>query len=226
MVETHKKHEQERTPLSEELKGMLEKHPSTLPDGGTPAKLNADKQFLHKKFELLNVSDVNSLKNISQYAGKNTVFVEQGEAVITASGRGVDGIHTQGATTCSIVIAISKDSSDNIKQVGMAHVDAIIKMRSISQFLRRAKEGSEVLEVHVIGGDEDSSLRIIRSCEATHAKIKFLSANLSGRVDSALVDTQGNVYYGEREDLNVSADKEFMKKLGSQRESKLSIKVI
>jgi hypothetical protein len=218
MAEAQKKaYEQIKTPASEELKGMLNKGPLTLVDGRTLWNLSTYNDSLNKKLELLNVSDVRSLKKSSEYTGKKTEVIIRAEAVITAPGRGVDGIYTQDAYKCSILVAVSKDSSDNIKQVGLAHIDESAKKNEIVKFLGRVKRGSEVLEVHVIGGSKDRPLLIIESCEILDARIKFFRANLEEeRVDAAVVDMDGNVYYGERKDLTDLMYKKIDEMLGSR----------
>jgi hypothetical protein len=156
----------------------------------------------------LNTSDINSLKSSSEYSGRKTVMVMQDEAKIMSYGSmGVDGLYTFGAAPCSIVIAVSKNSSDAIQNVGMAHVDALIPKEQIMQYLNRVRQTSENLEVYVLSGTKELSLRIIESCEQSGAQIKFFCADFWGkRSDAAIVSSTGVVYYGMRDDLKGMLD--------------------
>lgn len=184
--------------------------PETILDKPLDSDLNTGKshrQTLAEKLEVLNNSDIRSLRDSSQYKGKNTVHVVMHEAVITEPGKGIDGFYTSGTQSCSILIAVSRDSKNNIKNVGMAHINHSTPTQETALFLNSVKGGNE-LEVYVIGGSRYNSLRVIKSCEMANARIEFFSADLSQkRVDSAVVDMQGNIFYGARADLDELVEK-------------------
>ena len=191
--------------------------------GFFPSELSTGRQIVEKtkNFERVNKDDINSLKTCSEYTGGKTEVVLQNDALIMEPGKGVDGLYTFGANPCAILIAVSKEQTGIVKRAGMAHIDAMINAEQIAQFLNEVKQEREDLEVHIIGGCKEIALCIFESCEGAGAQIKFCSANLKeSRVDAAIVDIQGTVYYGNREDLNVlatlEADNEKIKEIVRQ----------
>ncbi len=174
--------------------------------GFKPSELSAGRQTAEGLLKILhlNAYDISLLRPSSEYAGNkdNTVLVLQDESVIIESGHGVYGLHTFGASSCSILIVVSRDSKGTVKRAGLAHIDFGVQKEQIIRFLNMAKLGDIDPEIYVIGGDKETALHVLESCEAIRAQIKFFCANLDlSRSDAAIVDFNGTVYYGKFKDL-------------------------
>ena len=160
-----------------------------------------ERKKLMAEFNRINTSDISDLPPAGQYKGVKTKVVHMGtDAFIQPQGE-MDGLFTYGATTCSILIAVAHhEFNGRITNIGMKHVTDVDNRTSIGEFydeLMGGRTGS--ITIHVIGGDRELALRVLDASQRRGVKIEFFDAAI--RDSSAIVDRNGNVYYGFRQDL-------------------------
>ena len=171
--------------------------------GITPEAVSAARAKKLERQEILaslETGSLNKLPNSYAYDGsaQNTSTVLQGQGQIITPGGKTNGLYTFAAAPCSILIAVAKDGPGNVTQVGMAHIDANTPLSSINSFLHRTKGNGQNVEAYVISGEENTALRVEQSIKQTGAKLVFANIDRDGqRVDAAVVDDNGNVFYGE-----------------------------
>jgi hypothetical protein len=172
--------------------------------GFTSHELEEGRQYVDemKNLEALSISDVASLRSSEEYKGGRTELVFQDDAAIIEPDSGLDGLYAFGACTCSILAAVSRDAIGAVRNVGIAHIDAMVPVDQITLFLDMVRHGKYALEASVIGGYKTTFSHIVKSCKDADADIVFCRANMDGeRVDCAIAGSDGSIYYGSRPDL-------------------------
>ncbi|MBI2335459.1 MAG: hypothetical protein HYU97_01695 [Deltaproteobacteria bacterium] len=163
----------------------------------------AESKKLGAELTQINTSDLNSLPSSFEYQQPNTIGVLQGDARFLNPTGKIDGLYTMGAGPCAILIAVSRDSGGHVTNIGMAHIDGMVREQYIDSFFQRLGQNDKnTIEIHVISGDEDIAFRILKASQNASATIRFFNADFHGdRSDAAIVDREGKVYYGFREDF-------------------------
>jgi len=151
-----------------------------------------------------NVSSFDEIHKIIEYNGPSGVEVHQAEAIFLAPQGDISGLYTTGAVPCSIVIGISKGRElGNITRIGMTHIDRGISSQSIIDFYNQLRTNSQdVIEAYVLSGVKENALKVLKASREANAKIAYFNADLTGeRGNSAIVDKEGKVYYGNIVDM-------------------------
>ena len=158
-----------------------------------------DRKALLENLRRTNVSDLNTLLTLNRYHGPKPRVIYEGEGVVVTHFDNLGGIWTEDASSCSILIAIGRTLSGRIKMIGMVHIGRATEEDAIGDFyLRFYDAGSVRIETYVIGGVAENALKALKMSRAHGAYIKFFNADLDDtRIDAALVDRRGNVYYGD-----------------------------
>ncbi len=196
------------------------------------AQQKADKEVLDQ----LQTGDLEKLPNSLKYAGtkENTTTVLQGQAVIAdlKNNKEIQGLFTFGAGPCSILMLQSIGKDGKPEKIAMAHLDGATKPQDINALIAMLGDPKNV-SATVISGQSDLALQVGNALKKSGVKTEFANVDVNGeRSDQAIIDRNGKVYYGMRQDLvkvkNQEMDALVMQRMiavGSQNPSiRLSIK--
>lgn len=164
-----------------------------------------NKQWRDSLLSKMQANDVYTLPTVGSYAGNrnNTALVMQGEAIVAdlQSNTSIKGLHTFGAGPCSILMLSSRCSNGDLGKIALAHIDAKSTSRDVSRLINSLGKGANI-EATVISGERNLSVEIGKALELSGTKLKFSDIDiLQSRVDAAVIDRTGKVYYGTKPDL-------------------------
>jgi len=131
--------------------------------------------------------DILALTSADRIDSSQTVY--QREARIISQPKENDVLYTFGASTCSIIVAVEKDGSGKVEQIGLAHIDYSTSERSICYFYSKFTNP----EIYIISGDKRVVERVVRNIDKRSIKGMNISEK---RNDAAGIDGNGTLYYG------------------------------
>ncbi len=206
-----------------------------LPQSSDSQNEQFDPVKLKEQFNKMNNGNLENLPKINQYEGKKTSFVYTNQAAFLNPKSKSDGLYTDNAWDCVVVVAVSKSAFNNeVQNVGMLHLSpkaAESDKAAVDTFFKNMTKGMVgTLEITIISGQtgylEDKGIghaeKTFAACEK-YGNIAFMNCDLhADREDRVLVDKKGTVYY---EDGDCYGENRWNRKGLENRESQVNTPV-
>ncbi len=174
----------------------------------TARTARVERNILIQQFQSLNSrSSIESLPSSTILTDSPQILLQR-EAQVSQATPSAHPLYTFGAGPCLVLAAVSRDREGHVQQIGLAHIDSLTSSGSIRQYLERVRANSQnQLEVSVISGERETSLRVLDLLNHSNVRIQFFSTDFTtDRTDAVAIDRTGQVYYGDRSDWNSQTD--------------------